>query len=184
MTEPEPTRADGPLTDELVAEVYDLLRGIAARMWNDQAASIQPTVLVHEAYLRLARRGDEPWESRAHLIAVAARAMRQILTDRARRRNAWKRGGHAQQVTLSGIGESDDAVDLLAVEAALTELEALDPRRAEVVTMRVIGGLSVAETAAVLGVSERTVKADWRVARAWLRTRLEGGAPGASPEEP
>lgn len=161
--------------DDLIPEVYDALRALAGRLWADAPGnpSLHPTQLVHEVYLRFARDGSARWEGRSHVIAVAAKAMRQILTDRARARGALKRGGDRVQVTLTGLSESRDPVDLLAVDAALSELERLDPRRAQVFVLRALGGLKVTEVAEVLEVSPRTVKSDWRLARAWLLSRLE-----------
>lgn len=169
--------------DALLPEVYDHLRRVATRLWSESngAATVQPTMLVHEVYLRLARDPDRTWANRAHLVAVAARAMRQVLADRARRRSAIKRGGGLDAVTLSGLGTADDPLDLISVDDALRELEALDARRAEVFTLRALGGMEVLEVAELLGVSPRTVKSDWRVARAWLGSRLaEGGGPPAA----
>lgn len=178
MPEPSPTDppTDPPVDLGLVLpEVYQTLRAMAARMWQDRqpGATLQPTVLVHEVYLRLAQDTKRTWESRSHIIAVAARAMRQVLADRARRRAALKRGGDQLRVTLTGLGLPDDPADLISLDRALSELEALDPRRAQVFVLRSIGGLSVEEAATVIGVSSRTVKTDWRVGRAWLAARLD-----------
>jgi RNA polymerase sigma-70 factor, ECF subfamily len=161
---------DEPL-DELYAAVYGDLRRRAAR-WVAGQPGVDPASLVHEAHLRLAR-SDARFEDRGHFCAVAALAMRQVLVDRARARQADKRGGDWQRVTLTGVASGGEAdVDVLALEAALAELEALEPRHAEVVTLRFFGGLTVDEIAAHLGVSRSTVEADWRKARAFLAAAL------------
>lgn len=157
--------------DQLLPEVYEELRRIAHRV-HRSSVSVAPTSLVHEAWARIAAR-PERYE-RNHFIALAARAMRQILVDLARERAALKRGGNLVRTTLVELGgASPDPVDLLALDAALLELQELNPRAVEVVQLRFIGGLSVEEAAEILGVSPRTVKGDWRVARAWLMTRLQ-----------
>ena len=177
MAEPS---SDTPTPVDLSAvlpEVYDTLRAMAGRLWRERqpGVTLQPTVLVHEVYLRLTHDPSRVWESRSHVIAVAARAMRQVLADRARRRSSLKRGGDQVQVTLTGLGTPDDPADLISFDRALSELEALDPRRAQVFVLRSIGGLTAEEVAEVVGVSSRTVTTDWRVGRAWLAARLELG---------
>jgi RNA polymerase sigma factor (TIGR02999 family) len=160
--------------DELFPLVYEELR-ILARSYKRQASpgSVQPTSLVHAAYLRLAR-GEQRWKDQSHFRAVAAIAMRQVLTDRARRGRAAKRGGDWRRVSLTDIGRPEVSVDLVDLDDALTKLERLDPRSAQVVHLRFFGGLTVQETAKVLGVSTRTVEKDWRRSRAWLSVELEG----------
>lgn len=167
---------------DLFPLVYDELRALAGRYFLRQPEqTIQPTSLVHEAYLRLASPaadGDGPlrFRSRGHFAAVAATAMRQILTDRARRRAAKKRGGGERPVTLTNVGTpSGREVDVIDLDRALTELAELDPRRARVVELRYFGGLTVPEVADHLGLSPRTVELDWRGARAWLAARLDRG---------
>lgn len=164
----------------VLPEVYNTLRAMAARLWRERqpGVTLQPTVLVHEVYLRLTRDPSRVWESRAHVVAVAARAMRQVLADRARRRASLKRGGDFVQVTLTGLGIADDPSDLIALDSALRELEEADPRRAQVFVLRSFGGLTPDEVADVVGVSTRTVTTDWRVGRAWLAARLELGQTG------
>jgi RNA polymerase sigma-70 factor (ECF subfamily) len=165
----------GQETDDLLQGVYDDLRGIAQGWFSRQPADhlLQPTALVHEAYLRLAGREDASWDSRAHFIAAAVRSMRQILVDFARRRGASKRGGGWGRVTLSGAAISPALnIDVLALDEALDELTTLDPRQARIVELRFLGGLSIPETAAVLGISPTTVKLDWRMARAHLQRML------------
>jgi len=166
----------GASLDELVPLVYDELRRIAhGQLGGDERHDgIHTTDLVHETYLRLA--GDERvvQQGRAYFFGAAARAMRQVLVDAARRRHASKRGGGADVVTLDDdtvtVGAYAD--ELLALDAALRELETHNPRQARVVECRYFGGLGVEESAAALGVSPRTVKSDWALARAWLFDEL------------
>ena len=154
---------------------YQELRAIADHLLNEPsvAQTLQPTALVHEAFLRLAKQ-DEGWTSEEHFRAVAAKAMRQILTDHARRRHAAKRGGGWQRVTLSDCEKLDPQcdVDLVDLDDALTRLHHLDERQARLVELRFFGGMDTAQTARALGVSRRTVELDWRMARAWLLREL------------
>jgi len=174
-------RAGDPAAlDHLVPLVYDVLRQLAAQRLRGarSAVTLQPTALVHEAFLRLVH-GEVDWQSRAHFFAVASRTMRNVAIDHARRRQAGKRGGHAVRVDLTGepdVAAAGTAVDVLALDEALSRLEALDPRQAKVVELRFFAGLSEEETAAVLGCSPSTVERDWRTARAWLFRELEGRA--------
>lgn len=161
---------------DLMEATYRDLRAIAASMLRGQDArqTLHATALVHEAYLKIAGKRDEPWAGVSHFVAVAARAMRQIVIDRARARNAAKRGGGARRETLSGVLQ-DDAHEpgVLEIHEHLTRLALVDERRARVVELRFFGGLGMAEVARALGISERTAELDWRAARAWLRERLE-----------
>jgi RNA polymerase sigma factor (TIGR02999 family) len=129
---------------------------------------------VHEAYLRLVQQ-DISWQGRAHFFATAAQVMRNLLVDSARARRANKRGGAYRQVTLDDAVAFKEAraVDLIALDEALTRLAAFDPRQSQIVEMRFFGGLSLDEVAEVLHISERTVKRDWRIARSWLRGQLK-----------
>lgn len=167
--------------DEALAEVYDELRRLAgaylARERPDH--TLQPTALVHEAYLRLVAQTRAPWKSAGHLRAVAAQAMRRILIDHARRRHAEKRGSGAERVTLcSSVLMGDDrAIDVLALEEALGKLTARDERQAKIVELHLFGGLSHREVAEVLELSITTVEDGWRFARAWLGRELGDGAP-------
>ena len=177
--------------DALVPVVYAELRRQAARALRRERAghTLQTTAVVHEAYLRLADHRAVRWQNRAQFFGVAAQLMRRILVDHARSRRAAKRGGGARQLTLGNAGVGDGArgtgasepaaaaaaVDVLELHDALTRLAALDPAQARLVELRYFAGLSIEETAAVLGVSTATVKREWRVARAWLRRAL--GAP-------
>lgn len=163
--------------EQLAPVVYDELRTLAAAQLRRERPdhSLQPTALVHEAYLRM--RGDDRvlWEDRRHFFRAAARAMRRILIEHARRRGRQKRGGGRVRVSANALAAPtwDDPDHLLALDEALRRLEGQDPRSAEVVQLRYFGGLSVRETAEALGMSERTVKREWAFARAWLRNALE-----------
>jgi RNA polymerase sigma-70 factor (ECF subfamily) len=171
-------RGDASAVDRILPFVYEDLRRSAERIFADQAReyTLQPTALVHEAYLRLAKPGASGWESRRHFLRVAARAMRQLLTDHARARNTEKRGAGRERVVLDDVvpGTKGQSIDLVALDEALTTLHDLDERQAQIVELRFLSGLSVEETAAVLGVSERTVYLDWKMARVWLERRLGG----------
>jgi len=136
--------------------------------------TLQPTALVHEAYIRLSRESGQLWKDRAHFLAIAAIAMRRILVDHARARHTEKRGSGRELVTLheSLTADQTGSVDLLALDEALTKLSSQDPRQGRVVVLRFFGGLKVEETAKILDVSPKTVKRDWRHAKAWLRREL------------
>lgn len=158
----------------LMAVVYDELRRLAASYLGRQRDNhtLQPTALVHEAFLKLIDQTNG-FSNRAHFFAVAAKAMRHVLVDHARAKNADKRGGDWKRITLDqGLMPAGSTVDIVALDDALEHLGALDARQAQVVEMRFFGGLSVEEAAKVLGVSKSTVEADWRMARAWLSRRL------------
>ena len=143
---------------------------------EDPGHTLQPTALVHEAYLRLVDQRRVDWRNRAQFIGVAAGMMRRILVDHARDRLARKRGSGAQQVSLSLVeapsGQPD--VELIALEQALEELAAMDPRKARVVELKFFGGLTIEEISEVLGISEATVEREWSFARAWLYRAMEG----------
>jgi RNA polymerase sigma factor (TIGR02999 family) len=158
--------------------IYGELRALAASYFRGRPGqTLQPTALVHEAYLRLARADAEQWKDRAHFMAVAATAMRQILLDAARRRLAQKRGGAGRErVTLSNLPAFEPTVDLVALDDLLAKLAALDERQARLVELRFFGGLTEDEAADALGVSLRTVQKDWRKAKAWLMAELARGA--------
>lgn len=158
--------------DELLPLVYDQLRAIAqSRMMEERVDhTLEATALVHEAYMKLVGAKSLSWESRGHFFAIAAEAMRRILIDHARRRDSQKRGGGRVAVPLSVVDLSmdQDPAQVLAVDEALGVLEAEDERCAEVIKLRFFAGLSVAETAEVMGVSERTVMREWSFGRARL----------------
>ena len=160
---------------DLFAHVYDELRAPARAVLRGHkpGQTLEPTALVHEAYLRLVDQSRAEWSDRAHFVAVAVKAMRQILVDCFRRRQTAKRGGGWQQVTLADVeGAAPLSLDLLALEEALGKLEGLDPRQAEIVALRFYGGLTVEEVAESLSVSKTTVEGEWRAARAWLSREL------------
>jgi RNA polymerase sigma factor (TIGR02999 family) len=167
---------DTDAANELLRVLYDELHGVAERCFRNQPAdhTLQPTALISEAYLKLIDAQDRQWADRRHFVAVAARAMRQILIDHARAKGALKRKGSGRRVALEsapGI-EPTMTLDVLALDEALRELSRVDPRQAQVVELRFFAGLSVQETAEALGVSDRTVEIDWRMARAWLSRAL------------
>jgi RNA polymerase sigma factor (TIGR02999 family) len=173
---------DAQATDSLVRLVYAELRRQAqlALRREDQGHTLQPTALVHEAWLRLGDQHDASWESRTQFFAIAAQMMRRVLLDHARSRHALKRAGGGVQVSLGGADESPaaegsslDAVDLIALDDALQRLAVLDPQKARLVDLRYFAGLSIPEAAAALGVSTATVGREWAIARMWLRRELE-----------
>jgi RNA polymerase sigma factor (TIGR02999 family) len=172
---------DSTAADRLFPLVYDELRRIAGAYFRGQPAghTLQPTALVHEAYLRLVRQADASFRDRAHFLAVAARAMKQILIDRARRAGAGIHGGGRRRVALDDAipsAEPSDTPDILTLDSVLARLAALDRRKARVVEMRIFGGMSIEEVAEALDVSRTTVSNDWRMARAWLAQELEKDA--------
>jgi RNA polymerase sigma factor (TIGR02999 family) len=171
---------DSGALDRLVPLVYEDLRRVAHRQLDREGGghTLQTTALIHEAYLKLAGAGTVSATSRAHFLAIAARAMRQVLVDYARRRKAAKRGGGVISVTLGDEPHPADtsAEDLLALDEAL---EQLDPRQRQVIECRFFGGMEEKDIAAALGVSERTVRRDWVKARAWLYQSLYPDRPSA-----
>lgn len=162
--------------DTLVPHVYDELRRLAGihMRGEREGHTLQPTALANEVYLRLVDQTKIKWRGRAQFLAIAARSMRQILVDHARRHGAEKRGGAYARVTLSDTAGTfgQPALDLLALDEALVALGALDERKARVVELRFFAGLTTREAAEALDVSETTVEDDWALARAWLRRRL------------
>lgn len=167
--------------DELLPSIYAELHRLAEGVFRrDGAMTIQPTILVHEAYLRLAGAAQE-LNDRQHFLAVAARAMRQVLANHVRDRGALKRHGGGRRITLQEAVApwARGPYELIDLHDALEELEAEAPRKAEVAQLRFFAGMTIAETAAALGLAPSTVEADWSFARAWLRRRLDG--PGAPP---
>jgi RNA polymerase sigma factor (TIGR02999 family) len=172
---------DASAFDRLTDRVYEQLRLLADQALAKDLGnkSLQPTELVHEAYLRLVDTKQLDWQSRSHFFGVAARLMRQILVDRARSRLAQKRGGRALKVSMQTVEiEVADSgprpIDLISLDLALRELTDLDLDQGRIVELRFFAGMTVEETAEVLGVSPRTIKRDWRLAKAWLRRRLNG----------
>jgi RNA polymerase sigma-70 factor, ECF subfamily len=177
-------RPQGGLASEQLAEaLYPELRRLAGSLMRRERAdhTLQPTALVGEAFIRMVDQTKTDWRDRAHFLGIAARVMRQVLVDHARRHAAAKRGAGGERVTLDdAVGaRGERAADLLVINDALDRLAALDERGARVVEMRVFGGLTVEEIAHVLGVSKRTVDADWAMARLWLAREFGGGPPRA-----
>ena len=172
-------RQEGAALAELMPLVYDELRRIARGYLGRErrAHTLQPTALVNEACLRLLKDRKQDWRTRAQVIGIAAVAMRQILVEAARARAAQKRGGGADRVTLDEgmVAGGTRPVDVLAVDAALRKLAEIDAERARLVELRFFGGLTITESAAVLGISPATVKRHWAVARAWLQREIAGG---------
>ncbi len=167
---------DQTALDRLTPRVYEELRRIAGHFLRDEAPgrTVQTTDLVHEAYLKLIDVTNVDWQHRAHFYAIAARIMRRILLDRARRRMAAKRGGAMQRLNLDEVPDigSGRARELIALDDALNALANLDARKARVVELRFFAGLTVEETAEVIKASPETVLRDWRLARAWLLAEL------------
>ncbi len=174
------TQGDAHAASQLMPLVYDELRRLAASYMRRErpGQTLQATALVHEAYVRLIRPGDQPWTGRTHFLAIAALSMRQVLVDRARRRGAVKRGGADQRITLDdallAAPAPDAGIDLVALDAALARLAELDALQARIVELRYFGGLTVEETAAAVDLSPATVKRHWTLARAFLKRALAG----------
>lgn len=168
---------DAPAASRLVELIYPELKKVARKQFGRERPGhdLQPTALVHEAYLRLVAHEHHTWESRAHFYAAAANVMRRILIDHARSRSARKRDGDRVAVTFDeSLALSDEqSADLLDLDQALSELEQLSPRQARVVELRYFTGLSVPEVSRALGLNPRSVDRDWAAARAFLRTRLK-----------
>jgi RNA polymerase sigma factor (TIGR02999 family) len=174
-TDLPPDAHDRAALDHLFSVTYEELRRLAAAVRRDDpGASITPTALVNEAWLKLARTPAVADTSPLHFKRIAARAMRQVLIEAARRRHSGKRGGGERAVTFDDALDApvETASELLALDAALDALATLHPRQAQMVEARFFGGLDIPETAALLGISEATVQRDWRAARAWLAREL------------
>jgi RNA polymerase sigma factor (TIGR02999 family) len=170
-------RGDSAASERVFSALYDELRRIARRERHrlDAGQTLNTTAVVHEAYVRLLHDRDLPWESRAHLLGTAAVAMRRLLVDRARERQALKRGGAVAHVELDDdveVAATRASQELLALDDALSRLDQVDPRLARVVELRFFGGLSEEETGQVLGTAERTVRRDWLKAKAFLHAHL------------
>lgn len=167
---------DDSAWSRLMELVYPELRALAGSYFRGQPLShtLQPTALVHEAFLRLVDQTDVEWHDRAHFLAACAVTMRRILTDHARRRRAAKRGGDWQRVTLGNVATPSvgDEIDVLALEEALDTLATLNERQSRIIECRFFAGMTIPEVAHVLGVSTTTVDDDWAMARAWLSVQL------------
>jgi RNA polymerase sigma factor (TIGR02999 family) len=170
-------RGDAAASERLFSALYDELRRIARRERRrvNAGETLNTTAVVHEAYVRLLHDREMPWESRAHLLGTAAVAMRRLLVDRARERQALKRGGGEPSLELDAdveVAATRASEEMLALDGALGRLEQVDPRLARVVELRFFGGLSEEETGRILGVAERTVRRDWLKAKAFLHAQL------------
>jgi RNA polymerase sigma factor (TIGR02999 family) len=178
--EPKPPEANQSAA-ELLPVLYEELRRLAAALTTrlTPGQTLQPTALVHEAYLRLVRDHDPGWEGRRHFFGAAAKAMREILIEQARQKASLKHGGQVKRIELAeGLAWIEPpSGNMLALDDAIQELHVEDARLAEIVQLRYYAGLSVEETANVIGVSVSTLKRDWRYARAWLARRLGEGTP-------
>ncbi|MCZ6699156.1 MAG: sigma-70 family RNA polymerase sigma factor [Planctomycetota bacterium] len=170
---------NGNAADKLLPMVYDELRNLADCFLRDEPRdhTLQPTALVHEAFIRLVGTDHCTWENRAHFFAIAAQAMRRLLIDHARRRRAAKRGGDRRRFSLDEVLDQSEHRDeyLVALDDALTELAAVDPQMSRIVELRFFGGLRVEEIAHVLGVAPITVKRHWKMAKGWLHREITGG---------
>jgi RNA polymerase sigma-70 factor (ECF subfamily) len=170
-------QGDEAAFERLIPLVHAELRRIAQRHMGRErdGHTLQPTALVNEAYLKLIDAQHVQWQDRAHFFAMSSRLMRRVLVDAARARGYQKRGGGAHQVTLDEghVGAKEREADVVALDDALTALAAIDERKSQVVEMRYFGGLSIEETAEALGVSVRTVKRDWTIAKLWLLRELK-----------
>jgi RNA polymerase sigma factor (TIGR02999 family) len=164
---------------QLLPLVYDELRRLARMRLTQEPSgqTLQPTALVHEAFLRLVGMEDQRWDSRAHFFGAAARAMRQILIDRARHKAAEKHGGNRDRVDMdeSALAIAAPSIDLLALDEALSKLESRDARKAKIVELRYFAGFNEEETAKILGVTARTIQREWRYIRTWLHREIAGG---------
>ncbi len=173
---------DAAAAEMLLPIVYEQLRAVAGGFFRAQAGhqTLQPTALVHEAYIKIIGGKNQDWESRAHFCAVASMAMRQILHDRARMRRTAKRGGGAQRVPLDHIETPSgrDLINLVALDDALTRLADIDPQQARIVELRFFGGLTVAEVARVLDIPLRTTEREWQHVRLWLRREIDSDDKG------
>ncbi len=179
---------DAGASERLLPLVYDALHEIAARQLRGERPdhTLQATILIHDAWLRLTADRHTPWQDRRHFFALASRAMRRLLVDHARARRAGRRRADLADPLVGDVAiePGADAVDLIALDAALDALAAVDDRARQVVELRFFGGLDWPEVATALSLSERTAKRDWRFARAWLRQQMEGGHGTPSDPDP
>jgi RNA polymerase sigma-70 factor (ECF subfamily) len=176
------SRGDQGAIEELMPLVFDELHRVARRYMSGERPghTLQTTALVNETYLRLVSSEAPDWEGRTHFFGVCAQMMRRILVDWTRSRQALKRGGEARALDLDGealAAVNQPGTDLVALDDALNALSAIDPRKGRVVELRFFGGLSVKETAELLGISAETVQRDWKMAKSWLRRELNGARP-------
>jgi RNA polymerase sigma factor (TIGR02999 family) len=183
------SRGDRSALDRLVPLIYPELRRIAGRQLRHERSdhTLQPTALVHELFLQLVDQRSATWENRTQFFAVAARLMRRILVDHARGREALKRGGGVTKLPLEPEGPDamvdPVAAEVLAVDQALGRLAARDPDQARMVELRFFGGMTIEQTAEVLGLSPATIKREWAVAKGWLHSALTTGGPGGAADQ-
>jgi RNA polymerase sigma factor (TIGR02999 family) len=167
-----------PIPEEAIASVYAELRRLAAYYLRRERSghTLQPTALVHEAYLRLAQQREVQWQNKSHFFGIAAPLMRRILVDYSRGRHAAKRGGHVERIELDEaiLPVIERAADIVALDEALDALAVLDPLQTRIVELRFFSGLNIEETAEVIGISASTVKREWSIAKAWLARELDG----------
>ena len=167
--------------DQLLPLVYDELKQLAAHYMKSEASGhpLQPTALVHEAFLRLVDQDQVSYQGQTHFFALGAQAMRRILVDHARARGRQRRGGDRQRITLDAeaVFSRTREEDILVIDDLLKELSELDSRQAQIVELRFFGGLTVEDVAEALGLSKRTIEAEWTMARAWLRSQLSEEPP-------
>ena len=168
--------------DALLSAIYNDLRRLAADQLRQERSdhTLQPTALVHEAYIKLVDQQSTDWRDRLHFFAVAARIIRRILVDHARSHQAAKRGGDWHRVPIEQVDKGTTDIDLLALDEVLAELDGIDSRQAQIVELRFFGGLTVPEVADFLAISPRSVDRDWRCAKAWLYCRLRDHGPETS----
>ena len=165
--------------DGILPMVYDELRAVARRQLALERAdhTLQPTALVHEAYIRLLEQTQVDWQNRLHFFSIASQMMRRILVNYAVERNAKKRGDGATKVQLddaASFGKPDETLDIVLLDQVLESLATLDERQARIVELRFFGGMTIGETAAVLEISPATVKREWQMAKAWLQVQMQG----------
>src|SRR5262249_13221127 len=172
------SKGDKAALERLIPAVYQELRRMADYYLRGEQSghSLQPTALVHEAYLRLIDQSQVEWHNRAHFFGVAAQMMRRILIDHAKTKHRAKRGGGARKISLEETVNytREKAAELVALDEALRELGEIDERKSRIVELRYFGGLTVDETAEVLGISDKTVMRDWNLAKAWLYSAMTG----------
>ncbi len=179
------SEGDREALEDLMPMVYDELRRLARSYLRRERSdhTLQPTALVHEAYLRLVDQEQVRWQNRAHFFGIAARLMRQILVEHARSRKTAKRdGGLRLTLSKAAIRLEEKSVDLLALDDAMSELETIDPDKSRIVELRFFGGMTIEETAEAMGVSTATIIRQWRMARAWLFRRIRKGEAGDQSE--
>jgi RNA polymerase sigma factor (TIGR02999 family) len=183
MVDSDSSEADRTRLDRWMPLLYDELRALAGKLLSDKGANVtlQPTSLVHEAYLRFLGQRQMDWQDRLHFFALAARVMRRVLVDHCRARATQKRGGALLAVELVDAAAAPrNEVDVLTVDRLLSELEVFDPQQARIVELRFFAGLTVEEAAEALGISKATVKRDWAMAKAWMAHQM--AAPRVSDE--